>query len=118
MKKIGIIAMLLMAFMFIGCGSNYSNGDRVGTISKFSKKGLLMKSWEGQMVLGGLVSNGDGGMNANTFNFTVTDPDVVEKIQTYMDSGFTVKVTYNEWLVSPPSMESGYEVTNVSKVNR
>jgi hypothetical protein len=83
MKQLALVA--LMASMLVGCGE-YSDGERVGTIQKFSRKGLIAKTWEGEMLLGGLkrktVSGTDsnGGstsstsMVANVFEFTVEDP--------------------------------------------
>jgi hypothetical protein len=45
-------------FLFSGCSHNYSDGYRVGYVRKFSRKGLIWKSWEGELLLGGVVSTG------------------------------------------------------------
>ena len=103
-----------------GCGADYSEGDRIGSITKFSNKGLFIKSWEGQLNLGGFVTKhsdkGDS-LVANTWNFTVTKPELVDKIQHAMVSGKPVKIHYRQWFNSPMSMDSNYEAVTVDVVN-
>lgn len=70
-----------------GCGEDYSDGERVGPIVKFSKKGLLIKSREGQMNLGGMTSDGQGHMVANTWEFTVRNPAMVGAVEKAMNTG-------------------------------
>jgi len=63
MKYAWILALLLTA-----CGRGYSEGERSGVIFKFSSKGLIWKSWEGEMNLGGMR-----GAVTNTWKFTLKD---------------------------------------------
>jgi hypothetical protein len=53
---IGVLVFLWWLLFFIGWGANFSDGERTGDIYKFSKKGLIYKSWEGEMYLGGVHS--------------------------------------------------------------
>lgn len=116
MKRFFVLAA---ALMLSGCG-DYSDGDRVGTIQKFSRKGLISKTWEGEMMLGGLkrhtsTSMDSGGnthsstnMVANIWEFTVEDPALVEKVKAMMDAGEQVRATYRqEYLGSPFRTETG-----------
>ena len=83
MKK---FAALGIALLLAGCGE-YSDGVRIGTIQKFSYKGLVAKTWEGEMLLGGLKrktstdSNGNSStsMVANIWAFTVEDPALIAR---------------------------------------
>lgn len=109
---------LLVALVLSGCNINYSDGSRVGVVNKLSKKGLLCKTWEGEMMLGGLRSQTDKDGNtsqvANVWGFTVTSPRDVEALQAVMESGKTVRVTYHETVLSTPcTTESGYWVEKV-----
>ena len=98
-----------------GCGRGYSDGARTGTIVKFSRKGLAIKSWEGEMVLGGMkMSSGERPqLVANVWEFTVKDDGPVAAVQKAFESGKPVKVNYVEWVLSGCTMESGYEVVSV-----
>lgn len=79
-----IFLFIFVVVMFSSCnfvaikigGLTYSEGERTGTITKFSHKGLFFKTWEGELNMGGLEVGGKG----VTWEFSVNDPEVVEKI--------------------------------------
>lgn len=114
MKKLGI-AFALMGLM--ACGEGYSNGDRAGTVTKFSSKGYFCKTWEGELNMGGMREESDGkhtSIVANIWEFSVTDPNVVAQVKEAMATGQHVVLTYDQWMIAPlcTSM-SGYVVTEV-----
>lgn len=107
MKK---LLALSTALLLTGC-FDYSDGDRTGTITKFSRKGIFCKTWEGEMNLGGmrkqtnLDSKGNyagTSMVANVWQFTVEDKDanIIPKIQESMQSGNVVTLHYRQELAS------------------
>ena len=49
MKSI-IIALTAVLFM-TSCTENYSNGERIGLVTQFSKTGLIFKTHEGHLNL-------------------------------------------------------------------
>lgn len=104
MKKLALLLPILLA----GC-LDYSDGDRVGTIQKISKKGFFCKTWEGEMLMGGLKKqtnvSSDGksittSMVANTFQFTVEDESLLPKIKQAMQLGRTVEISYKQEIIS------------------
>lgn len=96
MKKITTILLLCaMAFVMMSCSQNYSNGERVGFVNKFSEKGLLWKSWEGELNLT------QTGMNSSSiFDFSIDndnpEPEVIAVIDSAAVHGWKVKLTYHE----------------------
>ncbi|MBE15151.1 MAG: 6-phosphogluconate dehydrogenase [Dokdonia sp.] len=66
----------------------YSEGTRSGELIKFSNKGIIFKTWEGE------ISQGISG--AQIFSFSVLDSEreVIEKLEAYQ--GSYVKLTYIE----------------------
>lgn len=66
----------------------FSEGYRSGELIKFSRKGVLAKTWEGE------ISQGISG--AQIFEFSVEDSkkEVIEKLKDFQ--GQYVKVTYKE----------------------
>lgn len=72
----------------------YSEGTRAGSIIKISKKGLLFKTYEGQLKLGGIdLQNVEEGIS-DTWNFSVKDQAIVAKIEQLQ--GQKVIVRYKE----------------------
>lgn len=58
MKKLKIILTIVAVLTVLGTGTyffifpNYSTGYRMGNITKFSEKGIIIKSGEGQLLMG------------------------------------------------------------------
>lgn len=118
------IVILSLALCLAGCGE-YSGGERVGTIQKFSSKGFVWKTWEGEMLLGGLVRrdsvDSDGSLHssvaANVWHFTVEDPAMIAKVNDALDQGTAVRVGYRQEIATSPTRSAGllgaYFVTSV-----
>ena len=93
MKKIlfiilsSFLALYLIYFAFVYYVP-YSEGTRAGELIKFSHKGVISKTWEGE------ISQGISG--AQIFEFSVLDKEraVIDKLQEYQ--GSYVKLTYIE----------------------
>jgi flagellar basal body-associated protein FliL len=113
-----MVALSIIAGPFLGIFSlNYSEGDRVGIITKFSKKGIIFKSWEGELVMGGFRNtadaNGSNVMTANIFKFSVKDDNVAKQVQKAMENGKTVELHYEESMWKPIDQSTSYEVTEI-----
>ena len=66
----------------------YSVGYRSGELIKFSRKGVMVKTWEGQ------ISQGLGGTNVFSFSVEDKEKEIIEKMKEYQ--GHYIKVTYKE----------------------
>jgi hypothetical protein len=80
-----IVFALYIAFIY---NITYSKGIRSGELIKFSNKGFVVKTWEGE------ISQGISG--AQIFSFSVQDnkEEVIKKLQEYQ--GRYVKLSYIE----------------------
>jgi len=72
----------------------YSEGERAGYVQKFSKKGWICKTWEGELAMANLP-----GAMPQIFSFTVVDGAVAEQINKAM--GERVTVHYREHVGLP-----------------
>src|ERR1035437_6605731 len=100
---------------FAGC--TRSDGIRVGIISKFSNKGLMVKSHEGELVLGGQVGTSHGGSVANIWEFTCLNPEIVPVLESAMNSNLVVSIKYHQTaLYNPFRRDTTYLVENVTIV--
>jgi len=88
---LGIIVVLFLNF------AHYSDGTRAGIPMKLSKKGVIFKTWEGQLNVGGITNTPDGAI-PTVWEFSVdNDADsVITKLNTAIDQGKRVKVFYKE----------------------
>jgi hypothetical protein len=85
MKKVSNISFLLIAsiaavaLISVYCMTmlnwSYSKGERIGYIQKFSEKGWLCKTWEGELQMLPIA-----GALPEKFIFSVRDTSVVTKI--------------------------------------
>ena len=75
---------------------SYSSGERAGWVQKFSRKGWICKTWEGELALVTMP-----GTAQEKFLFTVWDESVAESINKAM--GKRVSLHYNEKVGLPGS---------------
>ncbi len=68
---------------------SYSKGDRAGFVQKFSKRGWLCKTWEGELAMVNMP-----GSLADRFEFTVRDDKVAAQLNASM--GQRVVLTYEQ----------------------
>lgn len=97
-KKRMIIAittllLLLSVIVYFRYYFVYSEGTRVGILYKFSRKGTVFKTYEGEMMLPGIRNKyKDAAMSSNSFHFSVTDEALAKKL---MDSqGMEIELQY------------------------
>ena len=120
---ISIVAIVLgIAIGGIGGCSN-SEGSRVGVVNKFSRKGLTWKTYEGTLIVGGVQNRPNakgGGYNsvAANWDFTVKDKSLIPAIESAMDSGHRVKLSYKQVAAQMPwNGETSYFVTAVKDLD-
>lgn len=110
-KKVGqttrriILGILLLAIIGLGvylwvCNWTYSEGTRAGTLIKMSYKGVLLKTYEGQLNLGGFQTNGQDGVVGNIWEFSVWSDDIYKELQNF--EGKRVKLHYRQKFKAMP----------------
>ena len=97
LTAIMVLAVLLfIAYTWLVLSWSYSNGERAGYVQKFSHKGFLCKTWEGEMALVSMP-----GTVAEKFYFTVRDDQVAQKINQFI--GQRVSLVYDQHIGVPSS---------------
>jgi hypothetical protein len=96
---IGILALGLTFLGFYLFG-NYSKGSRAGTVVKMSERGVMFKTWEGQLNLGGL-SGETGSPASSLWDFSVdgSEKEVLKALEAASLSGGRLKLHYKEKFV-------------------
>src|SRR5260370_239228 len=106
-----VLVLAVALYVLVVVLWSYSGGGRAGWVQKFSSKGWLCKTWEGEMAMVSMP-----GTSAEKFIFTVWDDEVAEQINKVM--GKRVALHYEEKVGIPTSCfgETRYYVTKVSAV--
>jgi hypothetical protein len=99
MKTIRTLCILIAAATLATASVHaecYSDGVRVGVVQKLSSKGMVNKSWEGELVMEGekIKGNSSGIKGGNVWNFSVLDPAVAKVIDESTMSGAPVALRY------------------------
>ena len=120
MKKFGwifglILVLILGAIFWYKFLFVFGEGVTAGSLNYFVKKGVLFKTYEGRVVQEGFQSPTAGGLQSNEFRFSVTDPEVAEKLE--RASGKFVELRYKEYNgMLPWRGASNFVVTEVLTV--
>jgi hypothetical protein len=102
------VIVLAVAYVYAALHWNFSKGDRVGYIQKFSEKGWVCKTWEGELQMLPVP-----GAIPERFLFSVRDKAVVSKLNSSL--GKKVSLTYEQHKGIPTTCfgESEYFVVDV-----
>ena len=103
-----VLVLLFCLYTWLVLTWSYSAGERAGYVQKFSKKGWVCKTWEGELAMINMP-----GTLSEKFNFTVHDEAVVKKINESM--GKRVSLVYEEHVGIPTSCfgDTGYFVKDI-----
>lgn len=98
-KKVLLFALLIG--ILVGTGYvvfnytwTYSKGVSTGNLVKISKKGYLLKTYEGLQDVGGIRANEQGTVISNMWEFSVVDDQVYEQLQALQNN--KVKLYYKQ----------------------
>ena len=77
-----ILIVFLGIFIYWKYFYTYSEGYRAGLLQKFSSKGVIFKTYEGEMILSSVSSNRDVALASEKFLFTMTNKALVRQFDT------------------------------------
>lgn len=106
-----LIAALFALYLAVVLNWSYSRGERAGYVQKFSKKGWVCKTWEGELAMVSMP-----GALSEKFLFTVRDDNVAVRINQSM--GKRVSLVYEEHAGIPTSClgDTAYFVVDIRQV--
>ncbi len=107
-----IVPVLLFAlYTWSALTWSYSSGERAGYVQKFSKKGWICKTWEGELAIVSIP-----GTMSEKFSFTVRNDSIAARVNQTM--GKRVALVYHQHVGIPTSCfgETEYFVVDVKSV--
>ena len=105
-NSFNVIITVVLLTLFLAAGLKvglvpvhivYSTGERTGVATKISYKGLICKTYEGELNLGGMASDGAGIAVVNQWKYSVTDKDVVAQIEEASRLGRRITLEYEQY---------------------
>ncbi len=109
---LGLILLTLIGWLWLTVSWSYSEGERAGYVQKFSRKGWLCKTWEGEIAMVTMP-----GAIPDRFEFSSRDDAVAAQINAL--AGQRVVLTYQQHKFIPTSCfgETEYFVTSARALN-
>lgn len=115
LKVIGIVvvvpALLFAAWTEIALHWTYSQGDRAGYVQKFSRKGWLCKTWEGELAMVNIP-----GSAPTIFPFTVKRDSLSALLTSTMGTQVTLHYDEHRGVIGSCFGDTQYYVTGVRPV--
>jgi hypothetical protein len=112
MKALIILFVILVggfaAFTWLTLHWSYASGERAGYVQKFSKRGWVCKTWEGEMAMVTMP-----GTMSEKFLFTVADGSVAASINKSLGKRVALHYDQHRWLPSSCFGETEYFVSEV-----
>lgn len=115
---IGLLALAFIGSLGYVWVSNwsYSEGTRAGVLIKVSRKGVIWKTYEGQLNLGGFSVDEQSGLEGNIWSFSVPKGEVYRQLEN--NEGQRVKLRYRQvYNPMPWQGKTDYFVYEVTPVN-
>ena len=112
---LGALATIVALFALYTWASltwNYSDGERAGYVQKFSRKGWVCKTWEGDLAMVNLP-----GQPAELFSFSVRDAAVAAQLESVMGKRASLHYDQHRGVPSTCFGETEYFVTSVRVVD-
>ena len=105
---VAIPLVLFLVYTWLTLHWSYSSGERAGFVQKFSNKGWVCKTWEGELAMVSMP-----GTMSEKFYFTVREDALAGKINASL--GKKVTLSYEQHVGSPTSCfgDTEYFVTAV-----
>ncbi len=93
---VGVLALVIVFFVIV-YSVNISEGIRSGTVMKVSKKGVIFKTWEGQLNSGSIAQTG-ASSPTGVWEFSIPKDreDIFTELEEVSLSGERVKLRYKE----------------------
>jgi len=121
LRVILLAAVVLgVSFFCLAYWGTYDEGVRAGTVLRISKKGMIFKTYEGQLNVQtfGSFKNANPIMEAFDFSVLASDEDVINDLEAVALSGERVNLHYvSRYAIFPWRGDTKYFITKVERLD-
>ena len=102
------VVLALWAYAMVTLNFSYSEGERAGYLQKFSKRGWICKTWEGEILLTSMP-----GAIPEKFEFSVRDDTIAAQLSAAMGKRVNLSYAQHKGVPTQCFGESEYYVEKV-----
>jgi len=108
---LGAVAIGLGLYTWLTLSWDYSDGERAGLLQKFSRKGWVCKTYEGELAMYVVA-----GVQPEIWHFSVRDPELARRLAAAV--GQRLQLHYTEHVGVPTDCfgETGYFVDRINTI--
>ena len=106
---LAVIVVVLAGVTWFSLAYTYADGERAGYVQKFSRRGWLCKTWEGEMAM---VTQ--PGTVSEKFLFTVRDDNVAKVLNTSIGKRVAIHYEQHKWIPNSCFGDTEYFVTSAA----
>ena len=110
------LILILVSFIYFKYFFTYSEGYRAGLLQKFSNKGVVFKTYEGELILSSVSSTANVALASEKFQFSVLKKDVSPMFDTLQGRNVIVHYIEKKGIV-PWRGDSKYLVDSIAVRN-
>jgi hypothetical protein len=107
-----VAAVLVTLYTLFMLSWSYADGERAGVLQKFSKRGWVCKTYEGELAMYVV-----GGVAPQIWNFSVRDPEVAARLHDAVGHQVRLRYTEHPGLPTTCFAETRYFVESFSVVD-
>jgi len=108
--------LIIAGYIYWSYFFTFSDGYRAGVLQKFSRKGTVFKTYEGEMILSSVQSNKNVAIASEKFIFSVSDKNVALQLDTIQGKNIVVHYTQKNralpWRGESPYIVSSAKVSD------
>jgi hypothetical protein len=108
---VGVPVTILAVWTLIALTYTYSDGDRAGFVQKFSRKGWVCKTWEGELSMVNIP-----GQAQERWFFSVRNDSIAELLKKSLGSKVTLHYEEKRGLPTSCFGDTDYFVTGVREI--
>jgi len=90
---LAVFILIIGIWIYISYFFTYSDGYRAGMLQKFSRKGNIFKTYEGEMILSSVQSDKNVSITSEKFLFSVADKEVALQLEKMQGKAVVVHYT-------------------------
>lgn len=105
------LAVIVAVYTWLALKFEYSNGERAGVLQKFSRKGWVCKTYEGELALYVVA-----GVQPEIWNFTVRDPVLAGRLAAAVGERAQLHYAEHRGLPSSCFGDTSYFVDSITAI--
>jgi hypothetical protein len=98
--SVSVILVAILGFVIVRYYWVFGDGYKAGTLNYVVRKGIIFKTYEGEVILAGFQNKPNSSLQSNEFLFSIDQASVAHQLE--LASGKQVQLHYREYFGAVP----------------